>query len=360
VIQRLDNKLLLTPKSFKPSDARLRVIGVFNPGVMRFEDKIIMLARVAETAAEEKPGLVSSPRALYTNHQHKIEIDYYPAAPDQHDPRRVFTDRGLERLPFVSHLRLIRLNEDGYNVESVERLDELMPHNENEVYGIEDARITRIGDTFYVAYVSVSDKIGISTSLMSTTDFKQFTRHGVIFDLETKDVVLFPEKFEGRYAAFIRPMSKTGLHRTTILATFSPDLIHWGEYRYLMNSPQSGWNAHRIGMGCPPLKTKLGWLSVYHGVEKVGGGPAGRYCAGAILTALDNPTRIIGQSSEPFFEPTESFEKNGFVSNVVFPTGIVQDHLNPDKVLIYYGCADTSVGVVTFALPDIINSLEKV
>src|SRR5439155_3619406 len=108
----------------------------------------------------------------------------------------------LVRLNFISHLRVAR-SKDGHSIDSADGAI-FGPANQYEEFGVEDPRITRIGDTFYITYVAVS-RHGVATALASTRDFKSFQRHGIIFSPENKDVVLFPEKISGTYHALHRP-----------------------------------------------------------------------------------------------------------------------------------------------------------
>ena len=235
-----------------------------------------------------------------------------------------------------------------------------------EEYGVEDPRVTKIGDTYWITYVSVSSQMGVATSLMSTKDFREFERHGVIFPCENKDVVLFPEKMQGVYWALHRPVGHIHIRPLAILAASSPDLVHWGAHSYVLGCSAEpggppGWYSKRIGAGTPPVKTSEGWLSIFHGVrERHPGDPIGEYTGGAMLTALDEPAKLLALSEEPFFRAEEEYEVSGYVKNVVFPTGAVTDLEDPDRLHVYYGCADSCVAAATFSMGEILASLERV
>ncbi len=109
------------------------------------------------------------------------------------------------------------------------------------------------------------------------------------------------------------------------------------------------------------MKTSEGWLTLFHGVsERTEGAPFGRYTAGAMLTALEEPARLLAVSEAPFFEAEETFEITGYAGNVVFPTGIGRDEHDPDRLLVYYGCADSRVAVATFSEREIVDSLKRI
>src|SRR5258708_37360122 len=135
----------------------------------------------------------------------------------------------LVRLNFISHLCVVR-SRDGRRIDSIEPTC-LRPENQYEEFGLEDPRITRIGDTFYITYVSVS-RHGVATALASTADFKAFKRHGIVFYPENKDVVLFPEKIGGHYYALHRPNAATRFSKPEMWLASSDDLVHWGQHEF--------------------------------------------------------------------------------------------------------------------------------
>ncbi len=228
MIKRLSTQLLLRPDDVPPSRDDLEVIGTFNPGVVRVGDEILLLIRVAERPVEKREGWTALPRhesgdlVLEWVHQDHLEVV---------DPRvaRRRAD-GLVRLTFVSHLRLAR-SRDGVTIDSVGP-PLFVPGEEDEEFGIEDPRITRLGEKFFITYVAVS-RHGAATALASTDDFRTLTRHGIIFCPENKDVVLFPEKIDDRYVALHRPVGGTPFALPQMWIARSSDLIHWGEYRFV-------------------------------------------------------------------------------------------------------------------------------
>ena len=207
------------------------------------------------------------------------------------DPRVVRRKAdGLVRLTFLSHLRVVRCG-DGRSVESVTEVC-FTPQSEWEEFGVEDARITPLDGRFWFTYVAVS-RHGAATALASTTDFRTFDRHGIIFCPENKDVVLFPQRVGGAYAALHRPNGATPFTRPEMWLARSPDLTHWGRNEPLYGG-SGAWETGRIGAGPPPIRTADGWLALYHGNRHpTRPGEVGAYAAGALLLDLENPARVL-------------------------------------------------------------------
>ncbi len=359
MVSRLDSKVLVRTGDFSPTDSRFNVLGVFNPGAVRCGDEIILLVRVAQAYPQDKPGWLHSPRTSSSSGTVAYAIDTMEISPDDDgDHRKPLLVNGHRRLAFISHLEMVVLDASGWNVKEIRRLDDLFGCTEYEIYGVEDPRITQIDDVYYITYVGVSEQMGVATCLMTTKDFKTFERHGVIFSCENKDVVLLPEKVDGYFCCHHRPVGRINIRKLSINTAFSPDALCWGRHVHTLHCNESGWYGGRLGAGTPPVKTDAGWLSIFHGVEYSGPtDKTGRYTGGAMLTALDEPGRLIGVSKEPFFVPETDFEKGGYVNNVVFPTGIVRDLENPDTLNVFYGCADSCVAVTAFSQKAILESI---
>jgi predicted GH43/DUF377 family glycosyl hydrolase len=350
MIRRLFNTCLCRPGNLKPSRADLEIVGTFNPGAVRFGDQVILVVRVAERPRERRAGYTALPRwqpgaALTVDWIANDEVDLLDA--------RVVRRKcdGLVRLTSASHLRILH-SRDG---RSIDREDDARfePQSEFEEFGVEDPRITRIGDKYWFTYVAVS-RHGPATALASTTDFQTFTRHGVIFPTENKDVVLLPEQIDGEYVALHRPLGGTPFAQPEIWLARSPDMIHWGRHEVLLKSA-SGWDADRVGAGAPPIRTPDGWLEIYHGSSKPAGDRGvGMYSAGALLLDLNEPHRIVRQASEPILVPEADFEREGFVPNVVFPTGVVD---RGETLFVHYGAADTVCAVVELSKADVLGAM---
>ena len=346
MINRQFQNLLLRPDQIAPSREDRRVVGTFNPGATEIDGEVVLLVRVAEQPVEGRTGMVALPRGDVSG---EGVVDWIPEEEiDFIDPRVVrIKDSGLVRLTFLSHLRIFRAG-DGRSIESF-RGTRFDPHPPQEEFGVEDPRITRIGDKYYFTYVCVS-RYGVSTALASTKDFNTIDRHGVIFHPENKDVVLFPETIGGEYVAIHRPYPGTQFSPPQMWLARSPDLLHWGRHEPILMST-SEWESDRVGAGPPPVRTPEGWLLFYHGHnrhKRTQG--VGQYAAGALLLDLNNPTQVLAKSEEPLLVPETDFEREGFVPNVVFPTGLVETE---DSFLVYYGAADTYCGVVEFSKEDI-------
>lgn len=220
--------------------------------------------RVVEQPAERRLGFTALPR--WDPQQRTCVIDWIRN--DEWTPvdMRVMRCKktALVRLTFISHLRVF-YSRGGRTLE--ERSGAwLEPDGPYEEFGVEDPRITLIGNTYYITYIAVS-RHGVSTALASTRDFKSFQRHGIIFSPENKDVMLFPETIGGLYHALHRPNGATAFTKPEMWLATSPALLHWGRHERLLGGGED-WDLGRIGGGAPPIKTDAGWLEFYHGNSK--------------------------------------------------------------------------------------------
>ena len=350
-VPRLFNACLLRPQDLDPSSPELAVAGVFNPGAIEHNGEVLLLARVAECAAEDRPGFTASPRLDLDTGQ--VIIDWFDNREVRKiDPRLIeVKESGAIRLTFLSHLRLFR-SPDGKSFTPADV--SFLPASETETYGVEDPRITKIGDTCYLTYVAVSPH-GAATALAATQDFQTFQRLGIIFPPENKDVVLFPEPIDGEFVALHRPTPATPFGMPEMWLARSPDLLHWGKHEPV-HTGATGWESGRIGAGAPPIKLDSGWLEIYHGNQKPPAGEGvGIYAAGALLLDLEHPGTIRKCSAEALFLPESDFECNGFVPDVLFPTAVIE---REDTLLIYYGAADENTGVIECAKEDLLAALD--
>jgi len=352
MIQRLFDQCIITPDNVKPSREDFEVVGSFNPGVAEFGNATYLLIRVAEMPKEKRDGKIALPGVENGN----IAIDWQKIdTVNILDERLVrFKSNNLMRLTNISHLRLAK-SRDGINIDSIDEIPTISPEEPYEEFGIEDARITPIGDRFYITYVAVS-RHGIVTALASTKDFLYFEKHGIIFPTENKDVVIFPEKIGNNYVAFHRPLSANPFGPPEIWMAYSPDLIHWGHHYSIIGS-DSDWEFMKVGAGTPPVKTPEGWLEIYHySCRADETDNVGVYYTGAALFDLDNPQRLIGKSEHPILIPETDYERQGFLSNIVFPTGVI---VKGDELFIYYGAADTYTAITKLSLQDILDDITK-
>jgi predicted GH43/DUF377 family glycosyl hydrolase len=352
-VRRLFTQLLLKPGDVPASRDDFEVVGVFNPGAVRAGGEVVLLVRVAERPRERRPGFTGLPRWDSTT---DLTIDWVPDAElEPIDPRVVRRKAdGLVRLTFISHLRVIRCG-DGRAVREITDIT-FRPEDELEEFGVEDPRITPLDGRFYFTYVAVS-RHGPASALASTSDFRTFDPHGIIFCPENKDVVLFPEKIGKNYAALHRPVCGTPFTRPEMWVAKSTNLIQWGRHNPL-TLPGSEWQSGRVGAGPPPIRVPGGWLAIYHGNRHpTRPGEVGEYTAGAVLLDTDDPTRVLKFTPEPFMRPDADFEHAGFVPGVVFPTGIVE---SGDEYLVYYGAADAVTAVVGYDKGELLAAMTLV
>lgn len=346
-IMRLDKNPIITPEDVKPSRPDFKVACVFNCGVTRFKGEILLLMRVAEMPKDNNPKKELAPMLdLKTDKIILKEFSKIDPLINFSDPRCVRTP-AHQYLTSISHLRIAR-SRNGIDFK-VDEKPAIFPENKYERFGIEDPRITQINGKYYINYSAISDITGVTTCLVSTTDFVTFTRHGVIFMPDNKDVAIFPEKIKGRYYALNRPVS-TEYKVTDMWISESPDLLYWGNHLKLMSAREQYWDDGRIGCGGVPFKIEEGWMEIYHGASKIN-----RYCLGAVLLDAAEPWKVIARSEKPIIEPEMDYEVNGFFGNVIFNCGNLYEE---GKVKIYYGAADTCIAYAEVKLKDILYQLK--
>jgi predicted GH43/DUF377 family glycosyl hydrolase len=337
---------ILTPHMIRPSRPDLEVVGVFNPAVTRQGDDVVLLLRVAEAPRKQTASDVIAP--VFNASTGQLDFRHWTAGTpglDVSDPR-VIVFEGKSWLTSISHLRVAR-SRDGIHFD-VEPLPALSPATELESFGCEDARITLIDDTYWINYTAVSP-LGIATALASTRDFVRFERHGIIFPPNNRDVTIFPERIGGRYVALHRPMPE-GIGEPTIWSATSPDMLSWGEHKFVATGRPGSWDDAKIGGGAVPFRVKEGWLAVYHGVSK---SPM-QYALGALLLDARDPSVVLARSDEPILAPEARYEREGFFSGVVFTCGLLNEG---DVVRIYYGAADGVTAVADLSLAEILGGL---
>jgi predicted GH43/DUF377 family glycosyl hydrolase len=344
IAQRFAENPILRPSDIGPSDARMKVECLLNPGVFRFQDKTWLLLRVAERPAQtpRKTTLAT----LSENGNLKIlEFDHSDPKLDLSDPR-VIRHGGVDYLTTLSHLRLVS-SKDGIHFKEDPAHPPLFGRGELETYGIEDCRVTQIGSIYYLTFTEVSAH-GVGVGLRGTADWRSFTFHGMIFPPHNKDCAIFDSRIGGRYYALHRP-SSPALGGNYLWLAQSPDLLHWGNHHCLAHSRPGMWDSARIGAGAAPIRTQAGWLEIYHGADS-----ANRYGLGALLLDLEEPWRVLARSRNPIMAPTADYELTGFFGNVVFTNGHIVDG---DTVTLYYGAADSVICGARFSIREILNSL---
>ena len=286
---------------------------------------------------------------------------------------------GNDKTHFI-HLGLAT-SKDGYNFTRCFDHPVFSPDTNGSDGGcIEDPRIVKFGDTYYVTYAARAyapgqywakdwkstytppteaphfiAKNNTLTHLALTKDFINYKRLGRITDsrLDNRDVILFPEKVNGKYVLLSRPMEwfgeKYGCENPSIWISFSDDMMEWKDHK-LLYSGQEEWENKKVGGSTPPLKTEKGWLALYHGVNK----NDGAYRVGALLLDLIDPTKILAKTKEFIMEPEYEFETSGYYNSCVFPTGNV---IVGDTLYVYYGAADKYCCAATCSVSELLDYL---
>ncbi|GGF03937.1 glycoside hydrolase family 130 protein [Flavobacterium limi] len=344
IAQRFPENPILIPKDLKPSSPDLQIISLLNPGVFVFENKTWLLVRVAESIAQ-KEGVIFFP---VINELGKVEIIEIPL----NDPDLVATDprviqyKGLDYLTTLSHLRIL-CSDDGVHFYAPESFNSLFGSGILEQFGIEDARVSKLDDTYYITYTAVSSN-GVGVGLRTTRDWKNFETKGMIFPPHNKDCAIFEEKINGKFYALHRPSSPQ-IGGNFIWLAESPDGVHWGNHQFLVGTRKGLWDSARVGAGAAPIKTDKGWLEIYHGANA-----EHKYCLGAFLMDLNDPSKVIARTLEPIMMPQENYELSGFFGYVVFTNGHV---VEGDKLIMYYGAADEFVCGAYFSIEEILSAL---
>lgn len=338
---------IITTEDIAPSRPDLVVACILNPGVFRFENKIWLLLRVAERPVQ-KEGIVSFPILREDGSMEILEFDKNDPGIDLSDVRMVGY-KGKTYLSTISHLRLV-CSDDGVRFyEPSDFPTKIYGKGSLETFGIEDSRVSFFDGRYHLTYTQVSEN-GVGVGLMRTKDWRTFSREGMIIPPHNKDCTLFEEKIEGNYYCLHRP-SGIGLGGNFIWIAQSPDLLHWGGHKCIMRTRDGSWDSVRIGAGAAPIKTSEGWLEIYHGADQ-----NHRYCLGAVLLDLKDPSKVLARSHDPIFEPDAPYERTGFFGNVVFTNGHLVDG---DEITMYYGASDEVVCGAKLSIEAILSELGK-
>lgn len=284
---------------------------VFNPGATMFHGKVLLLARVED--------------------------------------RRGF-----------SHLTKA-ISDDGVSNWQIDRVPTLEPDTENypeERWGIEDPRITWLAELgkWAITYTAYS-RGGPLVAMVLTNDFIHFERLGPLMPPQDKDAALFPRKINGEWLLIHRPITANYVPGAHIWLSSSDDFIHWGDRQVLMHARRGGWwDGGKIGLAAPPIETAEGWILLYHGVRQTASGSI--YRLGLALLDLDNPIKVLHRSDEWVFGPTEWYEREGDVDDVVFPSGWVLDD-KTGLLKMYYGGADSCIALATASVGDLLEYIKR-
>ncbi len=235
------------------------------------------------------------------------------------------------------------------------------------IYHVYDPRLTQIGDAVYAVFAADTDN-GCRLGIARSVDMRRFELVAFGGDDDVRNGVLFPEKIGGRYLRLERPnkVSVPGgvTSGSAIVLAESDDLVDWRTVGQVMQGRWHYWD-ELIGSGPPPVKTREGWLHVYHGVA-THFASSNIYQAGVVLLDLADPSRVVARCRNNILEPREMYELVGQVPNVVFPSGMIVE--NPDEdgfalpeslVRIYYGAADTSVGMATTTIAELLKACRE-
>ncbi len=244
---------------------------------------------------------------------------------------------------------------DGWQIDPVPTLSPDPIHHPEELWGIEDARITYVPEyrAHFIAYTCFSQN-GPGVSLARTEDFVHFDRVGATMLPEDKDAALLPRRIGDQWALIHRPVGPSGAH---IWISYSPDMRHWGDHRLILQAREGAWwDASKIGLSCPLIETSEGWLMIYHGVRTTASGSL--YRLGLALFDLHNPERCLLRGDEWVFAPEAIYEREGDVNNVVFPCGHTIDD-DGDTLSMYYGAADSCIGLATASISTLLHWLRE-
>jgi len=306
--------------------------------------------------AEENPIIVPNP-----NHEWESKATFNPAAIDLggkvHILYRALSNDNTSTIGYAASLDGVNITEHSSGPIYIPREDFETKRMDKANSGCEDPRLTKIGKDLYMCYTAF-DSIGPPRVAVTSIGEKDFLAHRWNWEkpelitpkgVDDKDTCIFPEKVGGKYMI---------LHRigTDICADFLKTLDFKKEAVnkcVRVFGPRPGtWDSAKVGITAPPIRTKKGWILLYHAVSE----RHHTYRIGSVLLDPKDPTVVLSRSSDPIFEPEAQYEKEGIVNNVVFPCGvIVRDKL----VYIYYGGADKVVGVATMELDILTDALTK-
>ncbi len=296
--------------------ALVDVTSVFNPGAVKFNNKYLLLLRV------------------------------------QNRGRETFT--------------MVAISDDGVHFEVEKRIVEFagIDSVKETIYHCYDPRITELDGCYYIMF-AMDMETACRLGLARTCDFQSFEFLGLASADDNRNGVLFPEKVNGRYLRLDRPnvvqLEGGPISGNAICLSESDDLLTWQFAGTVISGRFHYWD-ERIGAGPPPIKTKDGWLQIYHGIADHFGSSS-IYQAGVMLLDLDDPLRVIARGRYNILEPRELYELTGQVPNVVFPSGAIVEDVDADgfaalgsEVKVYYGAADTCVGLAFTTVDELIST----
>lgn len=256
----------------------------------------------------------------------------------------------------LSHLTVAR-SKNGIDRWDIDPQPTLLPQPDThpeELWGLEDPRITFVPELgeYVVAYTCFG-KPGPGVALATTKDFKTFERLGLMMQPDDKDAALFPVRFGESFALIHRPVTDQGAH---MWISYSPDLKNWGSHKLLLPARRGAWwDANKIGLSPPPIRTEKGWLVMYHGVRHHASGSL--YRLGLALFDLENPEVCLLRGPSWIMGPETEYEQLGDVGGVVFPCGYTIDD-DGDGINLYYGAADSTVCLARGSIAELVAWIE--
>lgn len=343
IVQRDPANPIMTPGSLQLADPTMEILCLLNPGVFILDERIALLLRVAV-----RPLPVPDFISILSATENGFQVTQIPADDkelDLSDPR-VIKYKGTDFLTSLSYLQPVFSN-DGTHFFTDNEYPVIYGNDTYSSYGIEDCRVTQLDGIYYLTYTSVSPN-GVCVAMKSTVNWKQFTDLGLILPPHNKDCALLPEKIGGKYYILHRPSSPE-IGGNYMWIAESDDLKHWGNHRCIARTRPGMWDSERIGAGAAPVKTEEGWLEIYHGADK-----NNRYCLGAMLLDLNDPSKVLARSTEPLMTPDMDYERVGFFGDVIFTNGQVVDG---DTITFYYGASDEVICKATVSIREILKTL---
>ena len=346
-----DDYLIFTPDDVDLSRSPLRrsldaptyVLGAFNPGFTRLPNgNLLLMVRVAEALSE--PVLGDHVRAIRWTHAGYVLDDHVLAGVNMSDPRQFDLPGGAYRqlaLTSLSWLLPVELDADGRYVVAIHYDKAIEPAANFQHYGVEDARITRVGDIWYMTTCSVSAERHCTT-LHTSTNGLDYRLEGVVLDHQNKDMILFEGLVGDKFMALTRPLGELyfaypdhdpHLGGPTINLAQSPDTLHWKPVDHPFLRPRKGAiGSMKLGGGSQPVLTPDGWLMIYHGVETRA--KVGVYRSFWALLDRDEPWRVLRLEDQvPLLEANPALtapiaDQLYLPTEVVFTTGMADagDH----------------------------------
>lgn len=305
---RFDGNPILTPiKSHKWEEK-----AVLNAGVLEHDGTIYLLYRAMNNGFESRIGLATTIDGFHI----KERLDY----------------------PIYSPRAFFEKSDQGPS-------------------GCEDPRITQIDNSLYMLYTAYDGKLSkVSLTSISVSDFLKrnwnWSSPVPISDpsVMDKNSALFPQKFNGKYAILHRLDVRIWIDFVDKLSDFSGG--NWLEGEVICEPRENLWDSEKVGIAGPPIKTRLGWLLLYHGIDK----NDKKYRLGIMVLDINDPSKVILRLDNPILEPKLRYEKEGVRPDAVFSCGSA---ILDDKLFVYYGAADSSIGVSQIDYPFLLDKLEE-